>query len=81
MFNSTPVSLYPVPADAQGSVQHVTLERVPVNVLARLINWFSQVKELECDDIYPPEEVQCVHMYSVARDALVLCTNHYLKVF
>ena len=65
MFNSTPVSLYPVPADAQGSVQHVTLERVPVDVLAKLLSWFSQVKQLECVITQPPQEVQCVHMYSV----------------
>ena len=81
MFNSAPVSLYPVPADAQGSVQHVTLDWVPVDVLAKLLSWFSQVKQLECHGIHPPEEVQCVHMYSVARNALVLCTNHYLTVF
>ena len=81
MFNSTPVSLYPVPADAQGSVQHVTLEWVPVDVLAKLLIWFNQVKELECVYILPPQEVQSVHMYSVARDALVLCTNHCLTVF
>ena len=75
MFNSTPVSLYPVPADSQGSVQHVTLKWVPVDVLAKLLNWFSQVKQLECDEIHltiqSPQEVQCVHMYSVAWDALV----------
>ena len=62
MFNSTPVSLYPVPADAQGSVQHVTLWNVPVNMLPKLWSWFSQVKQLECHDIHPPQEVQCVHM-------------------
>ena len=62
MFNSTPVSLYPVPADAQGSVQHVTLNGVPVNVLPKLWSWFSQVKQLECHRICPPQEVQCVHM-------------------
>ena len=73
MFNSTPVSLYPVPADAQGSAQHVTLKWVPVDVLAKLLSWFSQVKELECDYIHPPQEVQCVHMYSLARDALASC--------
>ena len=61
MFNSTPVSLYPVPADAQRSVQHVTLENVPVNVLPKLWSRFSQVKQLECHNIHPPQEVQCVH--------------------
>ena len=81
MFNSAPLSLYPVPADAQGSVQHVTLRWVPVDVLGKLLSWFSQVKQLECECIEPPQEVQCVHMYSVARDALVLCTNPYLTVF
>ena len=57
------MSLYPVPADAQGSVQHVTLKMVPVDVLAKLLSWFSQVKQLECDEIHltiqPPQEVQC----------------------
>ena len=81
MFNSTPESLYPVPADAQGSVQHVTLKCVPVDVLAKLLSWFSQVKQLECDCIQLPQEVQCVYMYSVAWDALVLCTNNCLTVF
>ena len=61
MFNSTPVSLYPVPADAQGSVQHVTLGNVLVDVLPKLWSWFSQVKQLECHCIHPPQEVQCVH--------------------
>ena len=61
---------YPVPADIHGSVQHVTLRNVPVDVLPRLLLWFSQVKQLECHDIEPPQEVQCVHMYSVAWDVL-----------
>ena len=65
MFNSTPVSLYPVPADAQGSVQHVTLELIPVDVLSKLLIWFNQVKELECVDILSPQKVQWVHMSSV----------------
>ena len=70
---------YPVPADIHGgSVQHVTLEWVPMDVLSRLFLLFSQVKHLECHHIWPPREVQCVHMYSVAWDALVSCTNHYL---
>ena len=69
---------YPVPADIHRSVQHVTLEGVPVDVLPRLFLWFSQVKHFECHDIYSPQKVQCVHMYSVAWDSLVVCTNHYL---
>ena len=77
MFNSTPVS-YPVPADIHGSVQHVTLGDVPVDLLPRLFLLFSQVKHLECPDIDPLQEVQCVHMYSVAWGALVISTNHYL---
>ena len=77
MFNSTPVS-YPVPADIHGNVQHVTLRHVPVDVLPRLFLWFSQVKHFECHSIHPPQEVKCVHMYSVAWDVLVICTNHYL---
>ena len=68
---------YPVPAGIHGSVQHVTLERVPVDVLPRLFLWLSHVKHLECRVILPPQEVQCVHMYSVAWDALVICINHY----
>ena len=69
---------YPVPADIHGSVQHVTLCLVPVDLLLRLFFWFSQAKHLVCHNIYPPQEVQCVHMYSVACEALVICTNHYL---
>ena len=69
---------YPVPAEIHRSVQHVTLERVPVDVLPRLFLWFSQVKHFECRRIHPPQEVECVHMYSVAWDVLVICTNHYL---
>ena len=72
---------YLVPAGDQGGVQHLTLRHVPVNVLINLLSYFSEVKELKCDFIYPPQEVQCVHMYSVAWDALVFCTNHYLTVF
>ena len=67
---------YPVPADIHGSVQHVTLKGVPVDVLPRLFLWFSQVKHLECHFICPPQEVQCVNMYSVAWDVLVFCANH-----
>ena len=64
---------YPVPAGDQGSVQHLTLRHVPVDVFINLLSLFSEVKELECHFIYPPQEVQCVHMYSVAWDALVFC--------
>ena len=70
---------YPVPADIHRSVQHVTLWHVPVDVLLRLFALFSQVKHFECHAIRRPLEVQCVHMYSVAWDVLVICTNHYLK--
>ena len=70
-----------MPAGGQGSVQHLTLWGVPVDVLANMFTWFSAVKELKCDYIRPPQEVQCVHMYSVDCDALVFCTNHYLSVF
>ena len=79
MFNSTPVS-YPVPAGDQRSLQHLTLKQVPVDIFINLLSLFSEVKELECDSIHPPQEVQCVHMYSVAWDALVSCTNHCLAV-
>ena len=69
---------YPVPADTHGSVQHVILRRVPVYELSRLFLWFSPVKNFECHEVHPPQEVQCVHMYSVVWDALGICTNHYL---
>ena len=87
MFTCSTLLLFPnpVPADIHGSVQHVTLHNVPVDLLPRLFLLFSQVKHLtsqvkhfECRDIHPPQEVQCVHMYSVAWDVLVICTNHYL---
>ena len=69
---------YPVTGDIHGSVQHVTLRNVPVDVLPRLFLWLSRVKNFECHHIWPPQEVQCVRMYSVAWGALVICTNHYL---
>ena len=56
---------YPVPASGQGSVQHLTLWDVPVDMLANMFTLFSTVKELECHDIHSPQEVQCVHMYNV----------------
>ena len=61
-----------MPAGGQGSVQHLTLWGVPVDVLANMFTWFSAVKELKCHSIFPPQEVQCVHMYSVDWDALSL---------
>ena len=69
---------YPVPTNIHGSVQHVTLWHVPVEVLPWLFFWFNQAKHFECHYIHPPQEVQCVHMYSVACNVLVICTNHYL---
>ena len=54
---------YPVPAGDQGSVQHLTLWSVPVDVFINLLFYFSEVKELKCHSICPPHEVQCVHMY------------------
>ena len=54
---------YPVPADIHGSVQHVTLEYVPVDVLPRFLKWFSQVKHFKCRYIQPPQEVPvCTHV-------------------
>ena len=73
--------LYPVPAGGQGSVQHLSLWHVTVDMLTNMFTLFSTVKELECVYIRPPQKVQCVHMYSVDWDALVFCTNHYLTVF
>ena len=70
--------LYPVPADIHGSVQHAILRGVPVDVLSKLFLLFSQAKQFECTNIRPPQEVQCVYMYSVTWDVLVICTNHYL---
>ena len=72
MFSCSTLLLfsYPVPADIHGSVQHVTLWYVPMDVLSRLFLWFSQAKHFECHSIRPPQEVQCVHMYS----AIVICT-------
>ena len=82
MFNSTPVLFPdPVPAGDQGSIQHFTLCGVPVDVLAKMFSLFSTIKEMKCHVICPPKEVQCVYMYSVTWDALVICTNHYLTVF
>ena len=66
-----------MPAGDQGSVQHLTLEGVPVDVLTKLLSFFSEVKKLECQYICSPQEVQCVHMYSVAWDATVFWINHY----
>ena len=53
---------YPVPAGIHRNVQHVSLCYVPVDVLPRVLKWFSQAKHLECFNISPPQEVQCVHM-------------------
>ena len=57
MFDSTPVSLYPVPAGDQRSIRHLTLSGVPVDVMANVIILFSTVKELECYGIHPLQEV------------------------
>ena len=72
---------YPVPAGDQGSVEHLTLWRVPVDVFINLLSYFSEVKKLQCLAICPPQEVQCGHVYSVAWDALDFCINHCLAVF
>ena len=72
------LSPYPVPADIHGSVQHVTLKLIPVDVLSRLFVLFSQVKHFECPNIYPQQKVQCFHMYSVAWNVLVVCANRYI---
>ena len=67
-----------LPADIHGSVQHVTLFNVPVDVLPRLFLWLSQTKRLECPGIRSPQKVLCVHMYSVAWDVLAICTDRFL---
>ena len=51
-----------------------------MDVLANLLSFCSELKELECHSIRPPQEVLCVYMYSVVRNALVYYTNHYLTV-
>ena len=70
-----------MPTGDQGSVKHLTLCGVPVDVLSKLLSFFNDVKELKCASIRTPQEVQCVHMCSVAWDALVFCTNHCLIAF
>ena len=72
---------YLVPAGDQRSVEHLTLRHVPVDVVINLLSFFSEVTQLECHSIHAPQEVQFVHMYSVAWDALVFRTNHCLAVF
>ena len=62
--------LYPVHADVQRCKQRITFTVVSLDVLAKLWSSFSQIKQLECHCILPPQEVQCVHMYSLAWDAL-----------
>ena len=62
---------YPVPAGDQGSVQHLTLRGIPVAVFIKLLSFCSEVKELKCQSIHPPQKVQCLLMYSVVWDALV----------
>ena len=47
-------------------VLNMLLRNVPVDVLLRLFLWFSQAKHFECRYIHSPQEIQCVHMYSVA---------------
>ena len=69
---------YPEPAGDQGSVEHLTLCNVSVDVFINLLSLFSEVKELKCLYIHPPQEVHCVHMYSVAWDALVFCIHQSL---
>ena len=70
-----------MPAGDRGSIQQFSLWYVPVDVFAKLLSFCSELQELECHSIHPPQEVRCVHMYSVAWDALVFCTNHFLSVF
>ena len=69
---------YLVPAGDQGSVKHPTLWHVPVDVFISLLSLLSEVKELKCLSIHPPQEVQCVHMYSVTWDALFFCIHQSL---
>ena len=67
---------YPVPVDIHISVQHVSLQFVPVDVLSRLFLWFSQIKHFECHSIQPQEEV-CAHIQCGLG-----CTSHlYQSLF
>ena len=67
LFTCSTLHLFPcpVPAGDQGSGQHLSLWGIPVDVLTELLSFFSEMKELKCRSIHPPQEVQCVHMYSV----------------
>ena len=80
VFTCLSLHLFPylVPAGGQGSVQHLSLWSVPVDVFINLLSYFSEVKELKCHSICPPQKVHCVHMYSVAWDALVFCIHQSL---
>ena len=49
-----------------------------MDVFIKLLSFFSEVKELKCHSIHPPQEVQCVHMYSVAWNALVFSIHQSL---
>ena len=39
--------------------------------------WGAVFHSCQCSSIRLPQEVQCVQIYSVAWDVLVICTNHY----
>ena len=52
-----------------------------MTVFIKLLSFYSELQELKCHTIHPPQKVQCVHMYSMACDALVVYTNCYLAVF
>ena len=84
MFTCSTLLLFPysVPADIHGSVQHVTLWGVPVDVLPKFFLLFSQAKNFECTSILSPQEVStvCAHV-QFAGTYIVCCTNHYLTCF
>ena len=69
-----------MPTGDQGSVQHLTLRGVPVDVFTKLLSFFNEVKELECHSIRPPQEVQCVHMQCGLGCISLLSESLYLTV-
>ena len=70
-----------MPAGDQGSVQHLTLKGVPVDVFTKFLFFFSELKVLECHSIRPPQEVQCVHMQCGLGCISLLYESLYLTVF
>ena len=64
-----------MPASDEGSIQHLTLSFVPVDVLANMFPLFSTVKELKCHDINPPQKVQYAHVQCGLGCCNLLCRS------